>query len=113
MPKSGYLARQQEVYKELFSEGMKTGEQYTMDCVMIALHRQGWGYDRIKRLFDLVRDVADSYGDALRGCMEQDICQERMDNELRDFIKDRQEFIPFRKRYPMVRTLGYDRLPKR
>ena len=51
--------------------------------------------------------------DELRGKVDEAAMQERMDRELRDLIKDKQELIPFDKRYPDVKTLGYDKLPRK
>ena len=45
--------------------------------------------------------------------MEQDVFQERLDAELRDIVKDRQEFATFAQRYPLVINAGYERMPKR
>ena len=111
-PKNAYLAKQNAVYDEMLNRGRRHGEQYTMDCVMIALHRKGWGYKRIKELFDLVGEVADYYAPTIRKCMEQDVFQERMDAEIRSFVDGHQEFYPFKDRYPLIKTAGYDRLPK-
>lgn len=104
-----YLAKQQLLIREAANEGMRVGEQYTMDCVMIALHRLGWGYNRVCRLFQLVKEISDYYGDTMHGNMEQDVLQEKMDRELRDLIKGRQEFYSFRERYPAVKNWSYEK----
>lgn len=113
MSMSGLLARQSAERDRAQRLGLETGEQYAIDFVMIALHRKGWGYKRIKELFDLVQLISDSYAPALREGMEQDICQERMDAEIRAFVEGNQEFFPFRERYPWIKNAGYDKLPKR
>lgn len=111
--KNAFLAKQQAIQAQCFADGMKIGEQFAIDCFQIALHKAGWGYDRIKRLTDAVAESSSYYADALRRGMEQDIRQEQMDRELRDIVKDYQEFIPFSKRYPDVKNTSYERLPKR
>lgn len=113
MAKSGYLDRQRAVYRKLLDAGMDCGEQYMIDCVMIALHRQGWGYTRIKRLVDDVEKLRKYFAPSLVRGMEQDIYQERMDEEIRSFVGTEQPFVPFAQRYPAIEQTGYDKLPKR
>lgn len=113
MPKNSYLLRRDAERKEMINRGLLCGQQYAMDCMLITLHRNGWGYDRLKRLLDECKVVSDYYADVLRPCMEQDVRQEQMDAELRDIVKGRQEFADFRERYPDVLTAGYDRLPRK
>ncbi len=108
-----YAERQQAMYRELLNIGIRFGEQRTLDLVEVALHRMGWGLKRINALLDLLRELDEYYASAWESTMESDVFQERLDNELRDIVKDKQEFIPFEKRYPEVRRLGYDKLPKR
>ena len=108
-----YAKRLERMKRDLLNRGMLVGEQYAIDCTMIALHRLGWGYDRIKRLFDLVTELSDYYAETLHLGMEQDVMQERMDRELRGIVKDRQEFADFSARYPDVQTLGYERPVRR
>lgn len=108
-----YLARQAATQIECINQGILCGQQYAIDMMEIALHRQGWGYDRIKRLVDQVSEIADYYAPCMCPCMEQDVFQERLDAELRDIVKDRQEFATFAQRYPLVINAGYERMPKR
>lgn len=109
-----YAQKQQALKRELVNVGIRFGEQRTLDLVEIALHRKwGWGYDRINDLLDFLRELDEYYASAWEMTMESDVFQERLDNELRDIIKDKQELIPFEKRYPEVRQLGYNKLPRR
>lgn len=110
--KNDYLTRQAAMYDAMLNQGRKHGEQYTFDCVSIALHRMGWGYTRIKRLFEQAHEVADYYAPSMMPGMEQDIYQERMDAELRAFVEGNEHFYPFKERYPMIRTAGYEKMPK-
>lgn len=111
--KNSFFAKQQAIQRECVNQGIRHGQQYAIDIVEVALHRQGWGYDRIKRLVDQVSEIADYYAPCMRPCMEQDVFQERLDAELRDIVKDRQEFATFAQRYPLVINAGYERMPKR
>lgn len=110
---NAYLKKLQQKYGEGLNLGMEYGEQYALDMMMICLHRQGWGYNRVDRLMREIKVAADYYADALHQCMEQDIKQEKMDAELRDLVKDNQVFITFKERYPGIQTCGYDKQPKR
>ena len=110
--KNAFLAKQQAIQAQCFADGMRVGEQFALDCFQIALHKAGWGYDRIKRLTDAVAESSSYYADALRRGMEQDIRQEQMDRELADILKGNEPLIPFRNRYPLVKTAGYERMPK-
>lgn len=107
---NAYIAKQSAIYDEMLNTGRRHGEQYCMDCVMIALHRQGWGYQRIKRLFDKVTEISDYYAPSMqKRNPEQPIFQERMDAELKHFIGDNQEFYPFKSRYPLISEARYDK----
>lgn len=108
-----YAEKQQALKRELVNVGIRFGEQRTLDLMEVALHRKGWGYDRINGLLDLMRELDEYYAVAWEMRMESDVYQEKLDNELRSIVGDRQEFIPFEKRYPEVRQLGYNKLPRR
>ena len=108
-----YAQKQQALKRELVQVGIRFGEQRTLDLMEVALHRKGWGFDRINDLLDLMRELDELYSVAWETRMESDVFQEKLDAELRDIVKDRQEFIPFEKRYPEVRQLGYNKLPRR
>ena len=108
-----YAEKQQALKRELVNVGIRFGEQRTLDLMEVALHRKGWGYDRINGLLDLMRELDEYYAVAWEMRMESGVYQEKLDNELRSIVGDRQEFIPFEKRYPEVRQLGYKKLPRR
>ena len=109
-----YAQKQQALKDVLVRSGTLIGEQRALDIMEVALHRKwGWGFDRINALLDFMRELDEYYAPAFEVSMESDVYQERLDNELMDIIKDRQELIPFDKRYPEVRQLGYTKLPRR
>lgn len=111
MAKNELARRMQEAKSAGMREGLMMGMQFTSDVLLICLHRQGWGFERAKRLLDQMWEAADYFADGFVLCMEQDGRQEQMDRELLDLIKGRQDFSPFRERYPNVMSLGYDKLP--
>ena len=112
MGKNDLARRLQDMRQKGLKEGLAMGQQFTFDMIEICLHRQGWGYDRIKRLRDSLNEISNYYADAFINCMEQDVRQEQLDRELQDILKDREPFTPFAKRYPNVITLGYEKLPR-
>ena len=112
MKQSGLLARQKAERQELLNAGMRIEKQFMLDTLQIALHHLGWGYKRIKDLTDLWGEIYHDYHIALEGKNESDVWQERMDAQIRDIIKDQQEFFDFRSRYPDLRSHGYDQAVK-
>lgn len=111
--KNAYIAKQNAVYDEMLNAGRRHGEQYAFDCIEVALHRKfGWGYGRIKKLFTEAMKTMDYYAPSMMRGMEQDIYQERLDRELREIIGGNETFYPFADRYPVVKTAGYQKMPK-
>ena len=111
---NAYLARQNAIYDEMLNVGRRHGEQYAVDCFMIALHRKGWGYKRIKDLLVSLTEISDYYAASMDSHNpEQDIYRERMDNELRDIVKDNQQFYTHEERYPLVKSASYEKPVKR
>ena len=108
-----FAQKQAAARRECINIGIRFGEQRTLDFLECALHRKGWGYDRIMDLLKEMAELDAYYLPAFTAEMESDVYQERLDNELRDIVKNRCEFIPFEKRYPEVHRLGYDKLPRR
>lgn len=113
MGRNDMLHRMAESYRRGFHDGGLCGQQQGFDAVMLYLHRNGWGARRILRLHKGVGEILDEYAQAFHTCMEQDVYQERMDREILDALKGEGTFSPFRDRYPMIKTAGYDRLPRR
>lgn len=108
-----YAQKQQELKRELVRVGIRFGEQRTLDLMEIALHRKGWGYERINALLSLMTELDEYYAPAWETRMESDVYQVKLDAELQDIVKDKQELIPFEKRYPEVKQLGYNKLPRK
>lgn len=106
MGKSGYLQRRKDNIGKGYIAGISLGAQFTQDCFQIALHRKGWGYQRIKDLTALVMEIEDYFMPALTGGMECEVFQCRLDREIEDILKGNQEVIPFEKRYPTIKE-GY------
>ena len=109
MKQSGYLKRQNAIMDELVNSGVRVGRQMCMDEVQVCLHlKHGWGYDRIKALFDEVQEYHEDCKIAMDPRNpEADIAQEHMDRVLRDIVKDHRAFIPFKERYPEIKQVKY------
>jgi len=112
MGKNNLMQKMMAMCREAFADGQRVGQQQTFDAVMIYLHRNGWGTQRILKLHAGTNGVMEEYAPAFFAGMEQDINQERMDRELRDALKGAEGFCAFAERYPEVKTVGYDKLPK-
>jgi hypothetical protein len=88
--------------------GIDIGKQMALDCFQIALHRQGWGYDRIFALTKQAGEVYSNYEGAFdRKNVEADVLREHMDAELADAVKKKGEVVPFEERYPDVYKITY------
>ena len=106
------MQRTRALYAQAFADGQRVGQQQAVDAVMIYLHRNGWGAQRIQKLHAGTNSAMEEYAPTFFAGMEQDVFRERMDRELRDALKGVEGFCPFAERYPEVKTVGYDRLPK-
>lgn len=92
-------------------EAMRVSEritrQFDTDAMQIALHRSGWGYDKIMRLTELVQQVRQEYSPAFqRKNPEADVYQHHMDQELKEISK-KVPIIPFSNRYPELKPVDY------
>ena len=105
------MAAERQAFMEV---AQQTAKQLMLDTCQITLHEQfGWGYERIKRFSDAWGDCYNEYFEALMNRMESDVWQVRLDRALDAILAGHQELIPFKERYPYVKTPGYDRLPRR
>lgn len=103
---SAYLQRLAAAKQEYARVGEQFGEQLSIDLMQIALHRQGWGYERIKRLIDDMNGLSKYYDAAFHKNPEQEVWQARMDAEILDIIKGQTRFYTFEERYPAINTIG-------
>lgn len=103
------VKRMNSMYFSGFDDGQRLGQQQVFDFATVYLARKGWTGKELVEFFKAVSDVADEFGDAYNPRMEQDIAQERLDAELIAAYEDETPFVPFAKRYPPVKNLGYDK----
>lgn len=94
-------------FYEGHSQGQHIGQQQILDATMIYMARIGWEKEQVIDYYKEMNLILDRYADAFKPCMEQEIWQERMDDELRSVLGD--TCIPFSERYPTIRGMGYDK----
>ena len=111
MKQSGYMARQIAIRQALIDATERITQQLMLDTLQITLHEEyGFGYDRIKALTDQWGDCYNRFHSALNiKDVEADYLQEILDRKLRDILKDHQELLPFRERYPEIKEITYER----
>lgn len=90
----------------------ETAKQLCMDTAQIALHRMGWGYDKIMEFSLMWADLYNHYFGALQKPKskqedERDLFRDHMDKELKDIVKNKAEFIPFEERYRYAGKVFY------
>lgn len=85
--------------------------QYMTDTLQMALHQsEGWGYDRIMRLYAAWKAIQREYMPALNPSdPEADVMQEHMDRVMAQIISGKQDLIPFGSRYPELKKVKYGR----
>lgn len=107
---NSYLAKIQNEKAVLMQVTERITRQLMLDCTQIVLNREfGFGYDRLKKLADLLMEAYDQYHDAADGGVEADYWQEKLDRALLDIIQDKQPLIPFKQRYPEIKEIRYDK----
>lgn len=105
---NAFLEKQRIHEKVMMDATQAVTQQMMMDTAQIALHEAGWGYDRILRFCARWGELYNRFHDALMvNDAEADVLQEHLDRALGDIIKNRQDLIPFRKRYPEIKEITY------
>ena len=109
MKQSGFMEKQLAIRQALIQASERVTQQLMLDTLQIAIHNEfGFGYDRIKKLTDAWGETYNYYHDALNiKNMEADYLQECLDRELRYILKDNQDVIPFKERYPEIKEITY------
>lgn len=107
MKKSGLLQRQAENRAEAYSQAQHIERQLMFDTAQIALHKLGWGYDRICRFSQVWMELREYYTEAFRPeNPEADVYREHFDAEIADILKDKAKLVPFDERYPEVKIIN-------
>ena len=109
MKQSGFVEKQLAIRQALIQASERVTQQLMLDTLQVAIHNEfGFGYDRIKKLTDAWGKTYNHYHDALNiKNTEADYLQECLDRELRYILKDKQDVIPFKERYPEIKEITY------
>ena len=111
MAKNDFLDKQKQRDRKFFDAGMRFGMQLSNDFYQMTLHDRNvmgsmaMGRGTLEKVADNCMSLDDHFSDAFSDSVEADYLQEEMDGVLRDIFKD--DLIPFRERYPMVKQYGY------
>ena len=113
MAKNDYLARQRAMQQGFLDVGEEMGMQKMWDYIQLVLRdpdvmgKDTFGPDRLDKVFDALKVIADTYHTAFTDDKEADYYQEKLDQQLKEIWKDR--FHPFIERYPYVKQMGYQK----
>ena len=110
---SDFLKQKELERKAYVTAAERTTEQLCLDTAQIALHRLGWGYDRIMRFTAIWNDLYNYYFNALAKPKskledERDVYREHLDAEIRQITQDKHPFYPFLTRYPEAGKVTYE-----
>ena len=111
MAKNDFLARQRAMQQGFLDVGEQMGMQKMWDYVQIALRdpdvmgRDTFGAERLERIYEALKTIADVYHTAFTDDKEADYYQEKMDQQLREVWGDK--FFPFAERYPYIKQQDY------
>lgn len=104
-----YLDSLERAYFQGKHVGERVGQQTIFDCAMVYLIRNGWDGKQIVDFFDGTNAIIDEFDQAYKPCQEQDVIQARLDAIIADALNGVTDFMPFPKRYPEIKTMGYDK----
>lgn len=114
--KNGYLEKQRAMQQGFLDVGEQFGLQKMWDYVQIVLHnpaimgKDTFGAERLDKIFQELKNVADEYHIAFTNDKEADYYQENLDRQLRDIWGDKT--MPFYERYPDLKKVRYDKAMK-
>lgn len=106
---NAYVEKLQSVYKEGYHDGERCGQQQVIDAAMVYMTRNGIQGHALVAFFHEINAILDEYTAAWNPSQEQDVIQARLDGEIEYGLDGAEVFLPFPKRYPEIKTLGYDK----
>jgi len=110
--KNPFLQRQEEIRQASFAAGGETMAQQTWDMICLVLNdpevmgKDTFGAKRLKKLLEAVRQRERQYIKAWISDPESDYYEEKLDTALRDIFG---EIVPFKERYPYLKSQRYDK----
>ena len=114
--KNSYLEKQRAMQQGFLDVGEQFGLQKMWDYVQIVLHdpkvmgKDTFGAERLDKIFQALKTVADEYHIAFTNDKEADYYQEMLDRQIRDIWGDKT--MPFYERYPELKQVRYDKAMK-
>ena len=108
MAKNDFLAKQKARDRDVFEAGEQIGMQRMIDPEIMG--KDTFSKDRMKRVFDGVKNGMDFWHPAYTAGKEADYYQDKMDEALRAVYAD--ETIPFHERYPELKRYDYNKARK-
>lgn len=113
MKKSGYIQKQKQQCIEMMTAQKLTTAQFMIDLFTVTLNdpaymgSDAFGYDRIRRIIDGVRENYDAYFEAMTLSQEADYYRAKLDEALQRIIRGKEDFQPFEQRYPYLPEIRY------
>ena len=112
MAKNGYAQRVALARETYLKIGQDFGVQKMADLVEIALNDpdvmgKALGEKKIRRIFEKVAELEETFAAAFYANPEQDYWQEMLDRRLSEIFGT--ETVPFRDRYPWLKEVKYGR----
>ena len=114
--KNTYLERRQAANQAFLDAGEQMGMQKMWDYIQIALRdsdtmgKDVFGRQRMEKIFQKTRELADYFHEAFTDDKEADLRQEQMDAALWEIWG--KDLYPFYERYPQLKKIDYTK-PKK
>ena len=114
--KNAYLERRNAVNQAMLDAGEQMGMQKMWDYLQIALRdpetmgKDVFGRQRMKKLFQKTKELAEHFHTAFTDDKEADYCQEELDSALREIWGE--DLSTFYERYPQLKKVDYTKSKK-
>ena len=116
MGENAYLRKQKEIKQTCLDVGEEMGMQKMWDYVQLAVRdpdvmgKDILGRKRIEKIFEKLKELADTYHTAFTDDKEADYYQEKLDDGLREIWGS--DLTEFKDRYPYVKQFTYQKSRK-
>lgn len=118
MAKKDFQARQRATMQAVYNAGEDIGIQRMWDYFTIALRdpeimgKNTFGQERLKRLYEKLKEISIYFAPAFQDCAEADYYQEILDRNIREAWSE-EDFHDFKDRYPALKQFKYDKPRKK
>lgn len=101
---NAYLQKQKENERYHLNRGAHVGQQFMVDMLQLALHEEGHGWERMRKLLDRIEQLSSYYKVCLAFTDESDVRFIQMDEQLKHLCRDHMDdFVPYEVRYEGVK----------